>query len=520
MTEHSTKESIRDTTLYALVRHVGLTPQEVAQLRLSDLHLAGKNPNISFTSENDEPKTVKLDLEGHRALVGWLVARPDSVGDFLFPGLGVEAMDWREIQQRVELVEGNQKTTAARKLSDFDEKTSPPEQTKPPAAREPSVGGSKLTTPPRSTPELGAPPPGLDRVRPSTFQPPPPTAPEEDESVRIPLPTSTPEFSPPTRPPQSAPIPGGKKEETPLADTPSLFSRSSEKESPETGTASAQDMKRGRKRRQQVKTKGQPMAQESTDKQSRSLSRLVMPTVVTVVILLCGGCIGGSWFAWQSEAGQEILTALNLAAISSETLPEERAILASLTPIYSPLPTPTLPPTSTPTALPVTNTPLPPTETATPIATDTPPPTDTPVPVDTPTSAPTNTFTPALPVETPTPTDTPTPAMKYAAPVLLEPEDRAEFIEGNIIVLRWQSVGELAPDEQYAVRLIYSFQNETTFQGTNIKETGWTIPTSLYGQVDGPENIYEWFVVVERLNDDGSGTAISPESERRTFTWK
>jgi hypothetical protein len=26
--------------------------------------------------------------------------------------------------------------------------------------------------------------------------------------------------------------------------------------------------------------------------------------------------------------------------------------------------------------------------------------------------------------------------------------------------------------------------------------------------------------VVERLNEDGSGTAISPESEHRTFTWK
>jgi hypothetical protein len=110
--------------------------------------------------------------------------------------------------------------------------------------------------------------------------------------------------------------------------------------------------------------------------------------------------------------------------------------------------------------------------------------------------------------------------MKYGAPVLVEPKEGAEFIEGNIIALRWQSVGELAPDEQYAVRLIYSFQQETTFQGSNLRETEWTIPVSLYGQVDGPENLYVWFVVVERLNDDGSGTTISPESERRTFTWK
>jgi hypothetical protein len=81
-------------------------------------------------------------------------------------------------------------------------------------------------------------------------------------------------------------------------------------------------------------------------------------------------------------------------------------------------------------------------------------------------------------------------------------------------------VGELAPDEQYAVRLRYRYNNEVTFQGANVKETEWTVPLSLYGQIDPPENYYEWFVVVERVNDDGSGTAISPESEVRNFIWK
>jgi hypothetical protein len=46
------------------------------------------------------------------------------------------------------------------------------------------------------------------------------------------------------------------------------------------------------------------------------------------------------------------------------------------------------------------------------------------------------------------------------------------------------------------------------------------VPLELFGQIDGPDNRYEWFVVVERLNDDGSGTAVSPESQRRSFTWK
>jgi hypothetical protein len=109
--------------------------------------------------------------------------------------------------------------------------------------------------------------------------------------------------------------------------------------------------------------------------------------------------------------------------------------------------------------------------------------------------------------------------MKYAAPVLLEPESGFRYIFGNTLDLRWQPV-DLAPDEQYAVRMVYQFNNQETYQGANIKEPIWTVPMSLFGKVDPPENYYEWYVVVERLNEDGSGTAISPESERRSFTWK
>jgi hypothetical protein len=521
MTEQSTKETIQNTTLHVLVRQIGLTPQQVAQLRLSDLHLAGKSPNVTLKPEgNDEPKTVKLDLEAHRALVGWLVARPDSISDFLFPGQGGEAMDWQEIQKRVELAETTQKTAPAKKPLDSDEKiTGIPAEKSPSASKTPATGARPK--PPPSTPELGAPPPGLESARASIFQPPPPTAPEQDEPVSIPLPSSAPK-PPPTRPPQPVPMP--VKREKGRLESPPPVEAATPSSAWDKKKPIRADSSQARMRREPAKKKDKPTALEATTEQANSLGRFIVPVGAIVMILLCAVCAGGGWFAWQSDTGQEILAGLNLLDASSGTFPEEIDIIASLTPpIHSPPPTPTLPPTSTPTFLPPTNTPPPPTETATPVPTDTPPPpppTDTLVPVDTPVPAPTDTFTPAPPAETPTPTDTPTPAMKYGAPVLLEPEDGAKFIEGNIVTLRWQSVGELAPDEQYAVRLIYSFQQETTFQGSNLRETEWTIPVSLYGQVDGPENLYEWFVVVERLNDDGSGTTISPESERRTFTWK
>jgi hypothetical protein len=140
--------------------------------------------------------------------------------------------------------------------------------------------------------------------------------------------------------------------------------------------------------------------------------------------------------------------------------------------------------------------------------TETPTPTDTLEPTD----------TPEAEEEEPAPA-TPTPGLKYPAPALVEPEDEFAFIYGNTIVLRWQPV-ELAENEHYAVRLVYRYQGQPAYQGTNVKAPEWTVPLDLFGQIDGPENRYEWFVVIERANEDGSATAVSPESQRRIFTWK
>src|SRR6185503_19559899 len=160
-------------------------------------------------------------------------------------------------------------------------------------------------------------------------------------------------------------------------------------------------------------------------------------------------------------------------------------------------------PSLTPTATP-TNTP-----TSVPIAT----PTSTPIPI------PTESAILIAPIVITRPTHSSTPIItKYSAPVLVEPQSQFVYIKGNTPVLRWEPVGKLAPNEQYAVRIVYRFQNEVVYKGAQVKEPEWTIPLSLFGQVDGSAYLYEWFVVVERLNDDGSATAISPESGRRSFT--
>jgi hypothetical protein len=273
-------------------------------------------------------------------------------------------------------------------------------------------------------------------------------------------------------------------------------------------------------------------AQAAANRASADRSRLLIPGVAIAALLFCAICVAASSGGLFALQGEDLLAQLGLSA-TPET---PTAVDGGETPAPppgpdSPLPTPTISPeiivtdtpalsaTATPTDIPLlaTNTPV---STNTPAPTDTPVPTKTPIPTNTPAAPPTRI---SPPTDTPTPAppaDTPTPAMKYGPPKLLEPPNDFAFIQGNTIVLRWEPVGELAPDEQYAVRLAYLYQGKTVYGGTQLKEPEWTVPNSLFGQIDPPDNRYEWFVVVERLQDDGSGTAISPESERRTFTWK
>src|SRR4029450_7841564 len=73
------------------------------------LHLVGKNPYLSFKTGEEGPiKKVELDLEAHRTLVGWLVARPDSISDLLFVNENSEALDRLEIEQAVEDIEAEE----------------------------------------------------------------------------------------------------------------------------------------------------------------------------------------------------------------------------------------------------------------------------------------------------------------------------------------------------------------------------------------------------------------------------
>lgn len=621
MEKQPSTEEILKKTLRALARHTELAPEEMAQLRLGDLHLAGKTPTVSITSTgSDTPKKIALNLDAHRALVGWLVSRPDSVSDLLFPGEESDGLTTDYIQAVISTI----------KKTPFhppDAGVSAPDATMVSPSRPGSPPGRPAGPPPHSVPEMDRPPtgrPGETQFRP--FPPPPTTAPEADTPVppvvppstapesgpvrpmaqspgeaepdselkpfpphplgpRVPpkpvrkrddepspslvkqkpdqptlsesgLPSTVPIQPEPTSPPQEpaaaeppadseqtfvSPAPPADAEQTFVSETLPAGTPPLEKEEtspPETPPAGpAQLEEKQAEPSSAVKKEGRPKPPKppkhpahprSEPLVSRSSALPVALSGLLAAVLICVICagIGSGVYIFTGDTGSELLAGLGFGP-ATVVMPEGEAavavtvpVAAPVSPVETPTATATLPPTNTPppptdappsTSPPPTPAPRPTQPKPTPLPTNTPPPTDTPTPEPSPTPAVT---------DTPTPEPSPTSAMKYPAPKLLAPDDGTQYDGINEIVLKWEPVGELAADEQYAVRLVYRYNNQVTYGGANIKEPQWVVPLQLYRKIDPPDNRYEWFVVVERLNQDGSGTSISPESERRSFVWK
>jgi hypothetical protein len=145
-----------------------------------------------------------------------------------------------------------------------------------------------------------------------------------------------------------------------------------------------------------------------------------------------------------------------------------------------------------------------------------------------PTSTPTTTPTPT-PSVTPRPTSrpspTPTSAYPYPAPALLAPADGQVFRgQDAVIVLSWASVGILAEDEWYVLKL--RGETEAVAQAPEVwtKTTSWRVPADLHPPADAESHRLRWDVTVARQTDtrpDGTpeGVHISPLSATRSFYW-
>ena len=149
-----------------------------------------------------------------------------------------------------------------------------------------------------------------------------------------------------------------------------------------------------------------------------------------------------------------------------------------------------------------------------PLGTPTPP---TPTPTDTGTPTATATAT-----ATPWP-DTPTPISGYPAPSLLTPADGQVIEDQDTVLLTWASVGMLADDEWYVLRLRLSGDVEQP-EGVWSKATSWRVPSEMRPLEEAAGEPIYWQVVVMRLIEttpDGSRQTdiLSPLSEMRTFYW-
>lgn len=167
-----------------------------------------------------------------------------------------------------------------------------------------------------------------------------------------------------------------------------------------------------------------------------------------------------------------------------------------------------------------------PTFTATCTVTRTPTPSVTPTPTFTVTAVPpTDTALPPTVTATQPPAPTRTPTPRFTAPVLVYPGDGLEIRGGGTqIVLQWEAAGTLAEDEWYALSVRFLAGGVMQYSGTWTKETSWFVPPDLYTRAGQSERVFNWEVTVMKqtgTKPDGGreGVALSAPSETRTFSW-
>lgn len=132
------------------------------------------------------------------------------------------------------------------------------------------------------------------------------------------------------------------------------------------------------------------------------------------------------------------------------------------------------------------------------------------IPAGTPTPLPTPTFRP---------TSTPTPGPPYGPPALLWPPDGTVFRgESAVVLVQWASLGLLAPDEWYVVRVR---QGGRVVGEQWTKANAWRLPAALRPPADAPDHRLTWEVLVMRQKgpEPGEGTALVAAGGSRYLEW-
>ncbi len=128
----------------------------------------------------------------------------------------------------------------------------------------------------------------------------------------------------------------------------------------------------------------------------------------------------------------------------------------------------------------------------------------------TPTPVPTSAVTP----QTPTPTLEPT----LSAPVLLNPPDGSVLTGQSEVVLNWMAPGMLEAEDWYVVTLRAGDVDKPVATWWT-KSTTWRLPIEYRGATRAGID-FTWQVQVRQGSAENPGTAASPASTKRRFTWQ
>lgn len=256
---------------------------------------------------------------------------------------------------------------------------------------------------------------------------------------------------------------------------------------------------------------------------------VLLVAIFVGAVMLFGGRDGPKEPPTPEATEVAVATATSTVAPTHTSLPPTSMSIPSDTPrpmdALSPTGTPSLTASAAPSATaPATHNP---TETATsgttpePTSTHTTRPTDTQVPL-TSTPRPTNTSAPP----------TRAPSRAYAAPVLLSPQSwEAIGDKFAYVVLEWESIGDLGPDDYYLVEMSCDF----TLPGYGTQVSFLTKDTTLPCDGGGGQmyacwsgNAYgarygyasHWKVTVVRAQQGQAVEPLSPPSETISFVWR
>jgi hypothetical protein len=140
-----------------------------------------------------------------------------------------------------------------------------------------------------------------------------------------------------------------------------------------------------------------------------------------------------------------------------------------------------------------------------------------------PTLAPTHIPTPtprATRAPQPTATPMPTPEMKYGPPVLVEPDDGAQFGPGYDAILMWEPIaeGELGENEYYHVEVCWNgCDGRDDFWGDYVQGIMYIFPGFLRGRAI--DERYYWDVTVRVQVGDTRGGPSDPPISPSSETW-